>query len=125
MIYEISIDRVVDMFSTLAGDVPTAEGSLFCRSAAETISGWLDNSKKLAENDYKISYAAAVMAYYRYCLKSTGDSVDFKAGDITVREHRKEKLVLAEQLLKDALGAIEILFYNKRFAFMSVLGKAE
>ncbi|MBE6799549.1 MAG: hypothetical protein E7525_07265 [Ruminococcaceae bacterium] len=125
MNYEISIDRVVDMFSTLAGEVNAAESALFCRSAADTVAGWLDKSKDLSGNDYKISYAAAVMAYYRYCLKSTGESVDFKAGDITVREHKDERLRVAEQLLKDAIHSIETLFYNKRFAFMSVLGKAE
>lgn len=125
MSYEISIDRVVDMFSTLTSEADAAESLLFCRSAADTVSDWLDSSKELSKSDYKICYAAAVMAYYRYCLKSTGSSVDFKAGDVTVREHKDERLAVAEQLLKDALKSIETLFYNKRFAFMSVSGKAE
>lgn len=120
MAYEISIDQVVDMFSTLAGEVSKLDGALFCRSAVETVSDWLDRSKDLSKSDYKICYAAAVLAYYRYCLKSTGNAVDFKAGDITVRERSDENIKLAEQLLKDAMEAIEGLLCNRRFAFLSV-----
>ena len=120
MSYEISTDRVVEMFSTLAGDATMHESALFCRSAVETVSDWLDRSLDLSKSDYKICYAAAVLAYYRYCLKSTGNAVDFKAGDITVRERGDENIKLAEQLLKDAMEAIEGLLCNRRFAFLSV-----
>lgn len=120
MAYEISIDRVVDKFKALAAEADTALCDLFCRSSIASVSDWLDPSKDLSGNDFKICYTSAVLAYYRYCLKMSDNSADFKAGEITVRENSVEKVQIAEKLLKDALCDIEPLCYGRRFAFMKV-----
>lgn len=120
MSYEISIDRVVEMFGTLAGETDVSEGWLFCRSAVSTLTEWLDGSKALADNDFSICYAAAATAFYRYSLKSVKDDTDIKAGDITIKETPSSKLSFAETLMCDSLNAIEPLLKPRRFAFMKV-----
>ena len=120
MAYEISIDRVVEMFNELAGETSPESSGLFCKTAAHTVSGWLDNEKELSSNDGIICYAAATIAFYRYTLKSVGTSVDFKAGDITVKEDSSLTVKFAEILMNDAHRDLEPLCRNRRFSFMKV-----
>lgn len=121
MDYEISIDKVVEMFSALAGDGSEEKGAVFCRSAALAVTDWLDPKKDLWAHDYGICYAAASMAYYRFTLNVTA-STDMKAGDITLRENGEERVAYAERLLKEAMSDISPLLRSKRFAFMKTEG---
>lgn len=120
MEYEISIDRVVEMFSVLTGNEDASSGSIFCRSAAAMVSDWLNPEKDLQSKDFQICYAAATTAFYRYCLQSVGGSTDIKAGDISVKDNSSERLSFAERLMHDALHDIEPICHPKRFAFITV-----
>lgn len=122
MDYEISIDRVLEIFTSLADDAEEEKGAVFCRSAASAMNEWLDPKKELSKHDYSICYAAACMAYYRFTLNTAGGSADMKAGDITVREHPGEKVSFAERQLKEALVDIAPLLRSRRFAFIKTEG---
>ena len=118
MSYKISIDRVVDIFSSLAGSDALTDGRVFCRSASAALSEWLDGSKSLADNDYQICYAAACIANYRYTLNRNADAFDIKAGDITVNDCSQRTAEYASRLMSNALEAISHLLRPKRFAFI-------
>lgn len=118
--YEISIDKVVEIFSTMSKDADQKQGAVLCRSAALAVSDWLDPKKELCRYDYNICYAAASMAHYRYTLSVSGSNADVKAGDITIREHGEERVKSAEKLLKEAMVDIAPVLRSKRFAFIKV-----
>ena len=118
MEYQVSIDRVVDVFLSLAGKQAAEESRVFCRTAAGTVDSWVDKSKDLCESDNQLCYAAATVAFYRYTLKNSGTAQSVKAGDITVTDQSEKTVAYAKGLMQDALKAVENLFKPKRFAFM-------
>lgn len=122
MDYEISIDKVLELFSTLADDAKDDQAAVFCRSAVLAVSDWLDPKKDLKRYDYNICYAAATMANCRFVLSIAGGSADVKAGDITIREHSDERVKIAEKLLKMAMDDIAPVLRSKRFAFIKTEG---
>lgn len=118
MEYKVSIDRVVEGFEQLVGKVTSADGRLFCRTAAETVNSWLDPKKEPAAHSTELCYAAATIAFYRFTLKSSGENDSIKAGDITVTDNSEKTVSFAEKLMKDAIKAIEPYLKPKRFAFI-------
>ena len=118
MNYKISIDTVVDIFTSVAGDNETANGRVFCRSAIGMLEEMLDNKKNLSGNSYQICYAAACVAYYRYILHKNTGALDIKAGDITVNDCSDNVSEHAKNLMSDALNSISHLMKPKRFAFI-------
>lgn len=118
MSYRVSIDKTVDMFLTLSGEKGKEYGRVFCRTAAETVSGFLNSREELAAHDSEICYAAACIAFYRYTLKISTESGTLKAGDITVTDCSEKTTASAEKMMREALRAIEPLCKPKRFAFV-------
>ena len=122
MDYSISIDKVVNIYATLCPEPDAEQGRVFCRTSAGLIEKWLDKQKVTAERDYEICYAAAAMANYRRALKSGAETVDFKAGDITVTSNSSKSVELAEKLYTDAINALGDCLKSRRFAFTSIKG---
>lgn len=118
MSYQICIDEVVTIFSSIAGDSQKANGRIFCRSAIDAVGEMLDEKKDLNGNSYQICYAAACLAFYRFVLHRNTEAIDIKAGDITVNDCSDNVSLHAEKMLKDALSAISHLLKPKRFAFI-------
>ena len=118
MDYKISIDTVVDMFLSLAGDGSLHDGRVFCRTAADTVESWLDQKKELTSHDREICYAAAGIAFYRYTLKTSCGADTVKAGDITVTDGSEKTVAYAKTLMQDAINAVTPLLKPRRFAFM-------
>ncbi len=118
MEYQVSIDRVVDAFLSLAGKETADESRVFCRTAAHTVDSWIDRSKDLWRSDGALCYAAATIAFYRYTLKNSGSAQSVKAGDITINDKSEKTVAYAKGLMQDALSAVEHLFKSKRFAFI-------
>ncbi len=118
MEYKVSIDKVVEGFKALAGEKASDEGSIFCRTAAETVNSWLDPKRELLAHNTEICYAAATVAFYRFTLKNSGENDSIKAGDITVTDNSEKSVGFAEALMKDAVKAIEPYLKPKRFAFI-------
>ncbi len=119
MSYEISIDKVIDMFKEIAGEESVIEGKIFCRTAVDLVGTWLKESDELERMGNQICYATACIANYRYTLKNSTNTVDIDAGDITVRDCSESSVKFAEQLMNDAISAIESVLKPKRFAFVS------
>ena len=116
--YDISIDKVVECFKALAGEINATDGYIFCRTATSTVNSWLDLKKELSSHDEEISYAVATIAYYRFVLKNSGGNDSIKAGDITVTDNSENSVEFAEKLMKDAIKSIEPILKPKRFAFI-------
>lgn len=123
MKYDISTDKVVAMYETLAGkNFNLSEGQLFCATACGVISGWIDTSKVDPACADQICYAAACMANYRRVLKASEAASDLKAGDISVKDCSEKSIAVAKKLYDDAVEAISFMLKPKRFAFLSVKG---
>ncbi len=122
MDYSISIDKVVNIYATLSSDSDSQKSRVFCRTSIGVLESWLDKQKVTAQRDYEICYAAAAMANYRRALKSGAETVDFKAGDVSVTSNSAKSVEFAERLYNDAINAISDCLKNRRFAFMSIKG---
>ena len=122
MKYKISIDKVVEIYTSLCPEADSSDGRVFCRTSAGLLETWLDTSKVTPDKDYEICYAAAAMANYRKSLKSGMVSIDFKAGDISVDSNANKSVEYAEKLYHDAIEALGDCLKARRFAFTSVKG---
>ena len=120
MDYKISIDRVVDMFLSLAGSDSTDDSYIFCHTAAQSLQSRLNPKADLFSRDFDICYAAACTAYYRFILKSKGDCMNAKLGDITINDTSENTVKFAARLYDEANNAISDLLRPKRFAFKGV-----
>lgn len=118
MKYGISIDKTVEMFNALAGEVSADSAKMFCRTAAATLESYTDARRGLASHDTELCYAAACMAFFRYALKEANGADTVKVGDVTVTDCSDSSVKHAEELMKNALEVVEPLFKPKRFAFL-------
>ena len=121
---KISLDKVVDIYSSLRGGEISSEDRVFCKTAAGLIERWLDPKKSIADFQYEVCYAAATMANYRRALNENTSLADFKAGDITVNDKSEKAIENAHKLYEDAMASIGHLLKPKTFAFVSVRGEA-
>lgn len=114
----IDIDKVIDVFNSLAGEEVASEYPHFCFSAVTCVYGKLKGGCDIYSNMNPLCYAAGCEAYYRYLLAvSTDTNFGFRAGEITVEQNIEEKLKNAEKLLQSAYADISHLLKPKRFAF--------
>ncbi len=122
MEYKISIDKVVDIYTSLCPGADFSAGRVFCRTSAAVLESWLDSQKVTPGKDFEICYAAAAMANYRRALKNGMSAADFKAGDISVESNVDKEVAFAEKLYRDALDALGDCLKSRRFAFLGVKG---
>lgn len=122
MDYSISVDKVINIYTTLCSRSGMEDRMMFCTTSAGVLESWLDKQKVTEDRDYDICYAAATMANYRRVLKDCSETVDFRAGDISVTNNSSKSVEFAEKLYNDAINAIGDCLKNRRFAFMSVKG---
>ncbi len=122
MSVRISIDKVVDIYSSLLEGEISSDGRVFCKTAVSLLGKWLNPIKVTADDEYDICYAAATMANYRRVLNQGTFLADFKAGDITVNDNSDTAVQNAYKLYKDAMESIGGLLKSRSFAFVNVKG---
>ncbi len=92
-----------------------------CASALEHVVSAL--RKESTDEDSRIAYAAAGIAYYDYALSTLADVSDpksFKAGDITVNRDAAENISVAEKIRDSRLKAISDLIEDREFGAWNV-----
>ncbi len=92
-----------------------------CENALE----WVMRRKReeIDDEDPRIPYAAAGIAYYNYALSKMTDLDDprhFKAGDITVKKNIAEDLAIAEKFKEARLGEISEILVDTQFGAWNV-----
>ena len=122
MAVKLSLDKVVDIYSSLLDGQTSAEDRVFCKTAAGLLERWIDPKKVTGDVSYEVCYAAATMANYRRVLNESTSLADFKAGDITVNDRSEKAVENAHKLYEDAMVAIGHLLKPKTFAFVGVKG---
>lgn len=122
MDFKISINKVVDIYTSLCADENSDDGRVFCRTSASLLERWIDPVRLKGDCEYDICYAAAAMANYRRVLKQNTEVSDFKAGDITVNDASSAAVENAKRLYEDAMESIGMFLRSRSFAFVNVKG---
>ncbi len=94
-------------------------------SLCESGLDWVKRHKKseISDDDNRIPYAAAAIAYYNYALSTLTDSEDpktFKAGDITVTKDTKAKIEIAEKVRDSRLIEVSDILVDTQFGAWNV-----
>ena len=118
------LNEVINRFALVSGLEPeeVSKWTVLCVDASKEIERMVRKSVKLSEqDDIRLSNAAGVLAYYKYCMYEYGSRVkSFGAGNVNVTmayneaEHA-EKLWKAE---REGLG--DILNTDSDFCFQGV-----
>lgn len=118
--YIISIDRIGQVFSSLSGE--NAEDYMeICLAAGQSIGTRLRKGINIAKREPELIYAAACLAFYRYCLAEQSEGVSsYKAGDINVTNSPQHGIAAARELLHDAMKSISDCLKSNDFCFKSI-----
>lgn len=119
----IEKDKVKNYLSELAGldadEIENTDG--ICAATVIELEAMLRDDIDYPMNSERICYAAAAMAFYKYCAVMTAsDSGGFKAGSLTVSEKSADNVSLAKSIRDDGLDMISDLLKNRSFAFVTV-----
>lgn len=94
-------------------------------SLCENALDWVIKRKKdtVDDDDSRIAYLAAGIAYYSFALSRMTDTEDprsFKAGDVTVKKNILEDLTVAEKLKQARLAESIDILADTQFGAWSV-----
>ena len=86
---------------------------------------WVMRRKReeVQDDDRRIAYAAAAVAYYNYALSRLTDSDDprdFKAGDISVKKNIRDDLAVAEKFREARLSEVSDILVDTQFGAWNV-----
>ncbi len=108
MINSLPSDRIIEIFCSLSGEDDNTAFAPLCSAAADTLLLRVKPTASRSRFEQPLCYAAACLAFYRYTLVQSTDSVfDCKAGDISVKADPAAVRESARELLRDALSAID------------------
>lgn len=101
------------------------EGTDKILSLCESALDWVIKRKRdeIDDEDYRIPYAAAAIAYYNYALSKLTDFEEpssFKAGDITVKKDIREDLAIAEKFKEARLAEVSDILVDTQFGAWNV-----
>ncbi|MDD6021683.1 MAG: hypothetical protein ACI4GA_07860 [Acutalibacteraceae bacterium] len=102
-----------------------SEGTDKILSLCDSALDWVMRKKlpEISDDDSRIPYAAAAVAYYNYALSRLTDSNDprnFKAGDVSVKKDIREDLLVAEKLKASRLAEVSDIFTDTQFGAWNV-----
>ncbi len=102
-----------------------SEGTDKILSLCESGLDWAKRHIKpeIDDDDSRIAYAAAAIAYYNYALSHLTDSDDpksFKAGDISVSKDIKAELEIAEKIRNSRLIEVSDILIDTQFGAWNV-----
>lgn len=95
--------------------------AFMCEMAKTSIENGITDTARAEQYKYQLEYAAAALAYYRYCLWSyCTDSEEVKIGEVTVKTSTREQTEAALALYNEALKNIAVVFDDGGFVFEGV-----
>ena len=114
----LPVDKIITTFFDLSGETEADKWRNHCATSAVSIIAMLKPGIDVATDEWKLCYAAACMAFYRYVLSGAAEGITvLKAGDVTVNTSSDNAVTYARSLLEDALMPIGSLLIPKGFAF--------
>ena len=120
----LNIQDVLEKFSIISGldTQKISQWVYLCRESLDRIVSRLKEDVDVEKNIERITTAAASLAFYKYTLyqASNGGLESFKAGDITIKNDKKESLNIAFKIYKDAQISILDLLEDENFIFERV-----
>lgn len=115
----LNIDIVGKFFLDLCGEEDYSPWRDLIKLCASEIEGMLRRGVSAQEAGDRLCYAAAALAFYRYCLKlSAGGITDFKAGDVSIGMGGNVDAAL--EIYREALRSVKGYISPDDFAFICV-----
>ena len=119
----MDIKIIMKLFHGLSGiSYRICSGLAFmCEMAKTSIENGITDTARAQQYKYQLEYAAAALAYYRYCLWSySTDSEEVKIGEVTVKTSTREQTEAALILYNEALKNIAVVFDDGGLVFEGV-----
>ena len=120
----MDIDQIFENFTYIVSqDFELNNNTAYktCENAMHELTAMLKPTTDLS--DERLVRAAAGMAYYEYALYSLtnpDEPESFKAGDVSVKNNKKESLKIAKTIRDTVLENISDLIIDKAFGAWSV-----
>lgn len=114
----LDIDIIGRFFAKLSGVDKLTDWTDLLRLCKREVESMVKHQSLVEPNMSGLCYAAAALAYYRFCLKSSAGVSSFKAGDVSIA--MDDTVTAAKNIYTDALSSVAGVLKNKDFAFICV-----